>query len=89
VLRLIALPLALRISIPAMLNTTISMVKNSAFLQAIGLMELTFVAVDRISMDFRTFEMFAALLVLYIGLALLLSMASGLLERRMHRAFAR
>lgn len=89
VLLLIALPLALRSSIPAMLNTAISMLKNSAFLQAIGLMELTFVAVDRISMDFRTLEMFTALLVVYVGLVLLLSLAVGVLERRMHRAFAR
>jgi polar amino acid transport system permease protein len=89
VLLLIALPLALRSSIPAMLNTAVSMLKNSAYLQAIGLMELTFVAVDRISMDFRALEMFATLLLVYVGLVLLLSFAAGTLERRMRRAYAR
>lgn len=89
VLVLIALPLAFRISIPAMLNTTISMFKNSAFLQAIGLVELTYVAIDRISMDFRTFEMFGALLVIYVTLVFLMAYAASLLERRLGRAFVR
>lgn len=88
-LMLVALPLALRISIPAVLNTAVSMLKNSAYLQAIGLMELTFVAVDRISMDFRTLEMFSVLLVVYVALVLVLSAGAGLLERRMGRAYAR
>jgi polar amino acid transport system permease protein len=89
VLLLIAMPVALRSSIPAILNTAVSMLKNSAYLQTIGLMELTFVAVDRISMDFRILEMFSVLLVVYVGLVLLLSGAARWLEQRLARAYAR
>lgn len=86
---LIALPLAVRMSVPAMLNTSVSLLKNSAYLQAIGLRELTFVAVDRISSDFRVFEMFAVLLVIYVTLVFALSAAVGQLERWLRRPFTR
>lgn len=85
--RLVAVPIAIRVSLPAMLNTSISLLKNSAYLQAIGLAELTFVAVDRIAMDFRTIEMFTALCVIYLALVLGLSFAAGRLEARLQRPF--
>lgn len=84
---LVALPLAVRVCLPAMLNTSISLLKNSSFLQAIGLAELTFVAVDRIAMDFRLLEMFASLFVVYLGLVFLLSFAVGRLEAHLQRPF--
>jgi polar amino acid transport system permease protein len=85
--RLVAVPIAIRVSLPAMLNTSISLLKNSAYLQAIGLAELTFVAVDRIAMDFRTIEMFTALCGIYLALVLGLSFAAGRLEARLQRPF--
>jgi polar amino acid transport system permease protein len=84
---LVALPLAVRVCLPAMLNTSISLLKNSSFLQAIGLAELTFVAVDRIAMDFRLLEMFASLFVVYLGLVFLFSFAVGRLEAHLQRPF--
>lgn len=83
----IALPLAFRVSLPSMLNTSISLLKNSSMLQAIGLAELTFVAVDRMSMDFRMYEMFSVLLVVYVSLVFLLSFAAARLESRLQRPF--
>ena len=77
---LIALPLGLRVAIPSVLNTSISILKNSAYLQAIGLAELTFVAMDKLSLDFRTLEMFTAIGTIYLGLVLSLSWA----VRRVH-----
>ncbi len=44
--RLIAAPMAIRVGLPSMLNTSISLLKNSSYLQAIGLAELTYVAID-------------------------------------------
>lgn len=85
--RLVAAPLAVRVSLPAMLNTSISLLKNSSYLQAIGLAELTFVAVDRISMDFRTMEMLVALGVIYLGLVLTLSFLTSLLARHLRKPF--
>lgn len=85
--RLVAAPIAVRMSLPAMLNTAISLLKNSSYLQAIGLAELTFVAVDRISMDFRTLEMFVALCVIYLTLVLTLSFFTNLLSHHLLKPF--
>lgn len=84
---LIAIPFGLRISIPAMLNTAVSVLKNSAYLQAIGLGELTFVAMEKVAMEFRTLEMFAAIGVLYLGLVLTMSWLVRQLERVLQRPF--
>ena len=85
--RLVAAPIAIRVSLPSMLNTSISLLKNSAYLQTIGLAELTFVAIDRIAMDFRTIEMFAAICVIYLVLVLALSIGANALEARLQRPF--
>ncbi len=84
---LVAIPLGLRVAIPAMLNTSVSVLKNSSYLQAIGFAELTFVAMDRVATDFRTLEMFAAIGALYLGLVLLLSFVVRRLEFRLQRPF--
>lgn len=85
--RLVAAPMAIRVGLPSMLNTSISLLKNSSYLQAIGLAELTYVAIDRISMDFRTIEMFAAICVIYLALVLTLSFFASRLEYRLTTPF--
>jgi len=85
--RLVAAPMAIRVGLPSMLNTSISLLKNSSYLQAIGLAELTYVAIDRISMDFRTIEMFAAICVIYLVLVLFLSFLASRLEYRLNTPF--
>lgn len=84
---LIALPLGLRVAIPSVLNTSISILKNSAYLQAIGLAELTFVAMDKLSLDFRTLEMFTAIGTIYLGLVLSLSWLVRRIEWVLQRPF--
>jgi len=83
----VVLPMALRSCVPSMLNTSISLLKNSALLQAVGLVELTFVAVDRISSDFRMLEMFSVLLVIYVLLVMLLSLLAARVEAVLARPF--
>lgn len=85
--RLVAIPIAVRTSLPAMLNTSISLLKNSSYLQAIGFAELTFVAVDRIATDFRAVEMFAAIGAMYLALVVVLSLGAHWLEVRLQRPF--
>jgi polar amino acid transport system permease protein len=84
---LVALPIAFRTSLPAVLNTAISLLKNSSYLQAIGLAELTFVAVDRIATDFRAIEMFSAICVMYLALVAILSLLTGRLSAHLQRPF--
>ena len=86
-LRLIGLPLAVRTGLPAMLNTCVSLVKNSAYVSAIGLMDLAGVAFDRMASDFRAFEMLAVLLVGYLSLVLTLSAAVRVIEHRLQAPF--
>ncbi|WP_274426902.1 amino acid ABC transporter permease [Chelativorans sp. YIM 93263] len=84
---LVAVPLGVRVSLPSMLNTSVSVLKNSAYLQAIGLAELTFVAMDKVSLEFRTLEMFAAIGVMYLVLVLALSIAVRRLENVLQKPF--
>lgn len=86
-LRLIALPIGLRVCIPALLNTAVSVLKNSSYLQAIGVAELTFVAMNRVAMDFRTLEMFFAIGMIYLSIVLLLSGVVRRLELVMNKPF--
>lgn len=87
-LRLVALPIGLRVCIPALLNTAVSVLKNSSYLQAIGVAELTFVAMDRVAMDFRTLEMFLAIGLIYLAIVLLLSTAVRRLETFLKAPFS-
>ncbi|MBA1246231.1 amino acid ABC transporter permease [Pseudomonas luteola] len=84
---LVALPIAFRTSLPAVLNTAISLLKNSSYLQAIGLAELTFVAVDRIATDFRAIEMFSAICAMYLTLVAILALCTGRLAAYLQRPF--
>lgn len=84
---LVALPIAFRTCLPAVLNTSISLLKNSSYLQAIGLAELTFVAVDRIATDFRAIEMFSAICLMYLILVAILSLLTGRVAARLQRPF--
>ncbi|MEX2520047.1 MAG: amino acid ABC transporter permease [Paracoccaceae bacterium] len=86
-LRLVALPIGLRVCIPAMLNTAVSVLKNSSYLQAIGVAELTFVAMNRMAMDFRTLEMFVAIGTIYLCIVLLLSAMVRRIEVVLHAPF--
>ncbi|MBP2463868.1 polar amino acid transport system permease protein [Rhizobium sp. PvP014] len=84
---LVVLPLATRAALPSAMNTIVATVKNSAYLQAIGLVELTFVAVDRIAYDFRAIEMFASICVIYLICVFTMSGLGYVVERRLNRPF--
>ena len=84
----IALPLGMRISIPAVLNTSISVLKNSSYMQVIGLAELTYVATERSAMDFRTLENFAVICAFYLALIWGLSYVVRRIEAILHKPFA-
>lgn len=85
---LVVIPIALRSALPSTLNTVVGTIKNSAYLQAIGLVELTFVAVDRIAQDFRSIEMFLSICVIYLVVILGVSALGRRLEKRLNRPYA-
>ena len=86
-LRLVALPIGLRVAIPSLLNTAVSVLKNSSYLQVIGVAELTFVAMNRVALDFRTLEMFFSIGLIYLAIVLVLSASVRRLEAILHAPF--
>ncbi|WP_328584299.1 amino acid ABC transporter permease [Streptomyces sp. NBC_00370] len=80
--RHVTLPLGARIAVPSVTNTLISVFKNSSFMVAISYPELTETAVNIVAVTFRTFEMFLAIGVVYLGLVWLMSLGAGAVERR-------
>lgn len=80
-------PIALRSALPSTLNTVVGTIKNSAYLQAIGLAELTYVAIGRVASDFRTVEMFATICVIYLVIVLGVSALGHALEKRLDEPY--
>ncbi|CAH1665741.1 amino acid ABC transporter permease [Chelatococcus asaccharovorans] len=85
----IVVPVATRAVVPAMMNTMVSTIKNSALLSAIGVPELTFVAMDNIAETYRAIENFVALLIGYLAIVLGFSAMMTSLERYLGRGYRR
>ncbi len=85
----IIIPIATRAVVPAMMNTMVSTIKNSALLSAIGVPELTFVAMDNIAETYRAIENFIALLIGYLAIVLGFSAVMTALERHLGRGYRR
>jgi polar amino acid transport system permease protein len=83
----VVVPIALRSALPSTLNTVVGTIKNSAYLQAIGLAELTYVAIGRVASDFRTVEMFASICVIYLVIVLGVSALGHVLEKRLDEPY--
>src|ERR671924_909927 len=79
----VTLPVGGRIALPSSINTYISVLKNTALMTAIGLAELTNVAMDFVATDFRTYEMFFVLAVTYLTIVWGLSALIRALEARL------
>ncbi|TMC13416.1 MAG: amino acid ABC transporter permease [Chloroflexi bacterium] len=78
----VVLPVGARVVIPSVANTCISTLKNSSYLIAISLPELTTTAINIVSLSFRVFEMFGAIAVIYLVLVWSISGAAATIERR-------
>ena len=68
-LRLIILPQALVIALPAMTNMTIELLKGTALVSAVTLIDLTAAGVRQNQLTYRTVEIFAVLALIYFCLA--------------------
>ncbi|CAH1198810.1 Glutamine transport system permease protein GlnP [Paenibacillus plantiphilus] len=79
----VIIPLGFRISFPAFSNTAVSVIKNSAYMTSIGVAELTFMAVDRMAYDFKTYEMLLTIAVIYLILIWGTSYLFGRIERKL------
>jgi len=79
----VSLPLGLRIALPSTINTSASVLKNTALMTAIGYAELTNTAYSIASVTFRDLEMYSVLGATYLVLVWSLSGLIRLVERRL------
>ncbi|PSH68966.1 amino acid ABC transporter permease [Phyllobacterium brassicacearum] len=85
IFRKIVMPIALRTSIRPLGSVFINLVLTSSILSTITLNELTGSAKIVASDTFRPFEVYAVLLIAYASLTYLVSLAIGVLHRRLNR----
>lgn len=81
-IRHIIVPQAFRISLPALSNNFIALLKNSSLVSVIGMVELTFIGNDLTAWTFRAFEVYGAVTVIYLILVFNLSWILAMIERR-------
>jgi His/Glu/Gln/Arg/opine family amino acid ABC transporter permease subunit len=84
--RFVIVPQAVRICLPALGNNLVSLVKNSALVSTIGMVELMFVANDISFNNFRSFEIYGAAAIIYVLMVLALSRVLAGLEGRLRVA---
>ena len=88
-MRNVLMPQAVRNALPALVNHTVSLFKNSSLAMAIGVTELTHAVKEVESQSFRTFETYFIATVIYLAFSLLLMAIGAWLDRRTALAGAR
>jgi polar amino acid transport system permease protein len=88
-MRYVILPQAVRNAVPALVNHSVSLFKNSSLAMAIGVAELTHAVKEIESQSFRTFEAYLVATLLYLGFSLLIMTAGAWLSKRYSIADAR
>lgn len=88
-LRHVLMPQAVRNAVPALVNHSVSLFKNSSLAMAIGVAELTHAVKEIENQSFRTFETYLVATILYLAFSLLIMAGGTLLERRARIAGAR
>jgi polar amino acid transport system permease protein len=81
-MRHVLLPQAIRNAIPALVNHSVSLFKNSSLAMAIGVAELTHAVKEVESQSFRAFEAYSVATVLYLLFSLFIMAAGAWLSKR-------
>ncbi len=85
-MRYIILPQAVKVTLPAMGNEFIAIIKESSVLYAVGVYELTYQANKLASVNYRYLETLIVAALIYFVLTYTMSKLLALLERRMRRS---
>jgi polar amino acid transport system permease protein len=88
-MRHVLMPQAVRNALPALVNHSVSLFKNSSLAMAIGVAELTHAVKEVESLSFRTFEAYLLATVMYLAVSLVIMFAGAWLSRRAAIAGAR
>ena len=82
----IILPQAVKVTLPAMANEFVAIIKESSILYAVGVYELTYQAYKLASVNYYYIETMIVAALIYFVLTYVATKLLGLLERRMRRA---
>jgi cystine transport system permease protein len=85
-LRHVILPQALRVAVPSMSNTLISLIKDTSLVSVITMTELMLVTKELISVTFRPLPLYVAAAIIYWVLSLFFEGLQRRAERRLNRA---
>jgi cystine transport system permease protein len=85
-LRHVVLPQALRVAVPSMSNTLISLIKDTSLVSVITMTELMLVTKELISVTFRPLPLYVAAAIIYWMLSLFFEGLQRHAERRLNRA---
>ena len=88
-MRHVLMPQAIRNALPALVNHTVSLFKNSSLAMAIGVAELTHAVKEVENLSFRSFESYLLATLLYLIFSLVLMTCGAWLERRARVSLAR
>jgi general L-amino acid transport system permease protein len=81
-LRIVVLPQALRVIVPALTNQLLSLTKNSSLAVAVGYPELMSIANTSLNSTGRAFECIAVIMAVYLALSLVISAAMNYFNTR-------
>jgi polar amino acid transport system permease protein len=81
-MRFVIMPQAVRNAMPALVNHTVSLFKNSSLAMAVGVAELTQATMEIESTSFRTFETYLVATIIYLACSLVLMAGGALVSRR-------
>lgn len=88
-MRHVMLPQAVRNAVPALVNHSVSLFKNSSLAMAIGVAELTHAVKEIESQSFRTFEAYSMATLMYLLVSLLIMAVGAWIARRYRVSGAR
>jgi len=80
--RLVVLPQALRIALPALISHTVLLFKNTSLAMTIGVAELTYITREIENESFRTVEIYMVATVIYLAISLTIMALGSRIERR-------
>lgn len=85
-LRYIVIPQAIRIAVPAMSNTLISLIKDTSLISVITVTELMLTTKEIIAVTFEPLPMYLTAALIYWGLSLCFEFLQNRLERKLNQA---
>lgn len=80
ILRIVILPQALRLSLPALLSNTVIMIKSTSYVSLVGIWELTYAAREIVERTMAPFDIFIGVMMIYFVICYPLSLLSRHLE---------